>query len=89
MGRGEAERFIEADRLRSVLVGGELNQSAAALAAKLDRVTNHQGTDAAASVSGRDADAFYLAAPHASAGEAGKKGELNTTDDFIREHRDE
>src|SRR5216684_2206430 len=80
MARLEAEGLIETVRRGAALVGGELNHTAAAFAAFLDRPVEHRPADPAAALARGDAHALDLTAPHAAPGEPGNEAELQDAD---------
>src|SRR5215211_1648170 len=81
MGRPKAERFVEPVRVATPLVGGQLDEAAAAVAALLDRPFEHRPAEAAAALAGSDPHAFDLTAAHAAVGQPGNEAELQHADD--------
>src|SRR5262249_41690140 len=81
MGRLKAERLVEPVRVGTAPVGGELDETAAALAALADRPFQHRPADPAAAFARRDPDALALAAPHAPPRQAGNTAELQHAND--------
>src|SRR5690606_22148745 len=82
VGVGEAERGVEAVRVRTRLVGGELHQGAAARPGPVDRPGDHLPAEALAARRRGDPDGLDLAALGAQAGQPGEVGELHGAHDL-------
>src|SRR6218665_3232227 len=78
---GEAELFVEAMRVDAHLVGGELDDATAGVAATLYGPVDHLGAEAGAALVGADMDVFQHAALHAESGHAGNNADLDGADD--------
>src|SRR5688572_596389 len=82
MARDEAERAVEAVRLRTALVAGQLDHAAALLAGHLDKPADQPAAVASSAEVRCDADGLDLRAPHSAPAKARDDGELGAARQF-------
>src|SRR5882672_696953 len=82
MGRLKTKALVKTVCVDAALVGGELDEPAAAPAALLDCPFEHRPADAAGALSSGNAHALDLAARHALQAEPGNKTELQNADEM-------
>jgi hypothetical protein len=81
MGIYESKLLVEAERVGSLFVGGELDQVTVTLACPPDRPQHRQPADASAAHAFPDSYCFNLGAPAPLKGERGDISDLECADD--------
>lgn len=80
MGSCEPQRFVESERIGSLLVGRQLYQSAPGIPGQAYGMLEQGVADLLASVVAAYSDAFDLCSQHAAAGQAGDERQLQHAD---------